>query len=164
MLQSHHMALKITREKYPYRQAVLGIIIDENKQFLIVQKLNYQKNEWSFAGGGIEKDETPKQAVVRELEEELGSKKFKVVAESKIPYSYEWPEQVILKQYRKAGKFYRGALIKYFLVKFFGKKEELKLQADELRAIKWVKLEELPKHLIFPSQWYSAKKVLKELL
>jgi len=154
--------LKITREKYPYRPAVLGIIIDDNKQFLLVQKLKYQENEWSFAGGGIEEGETPKQALLRELAEELGSKKFTVIAESEVPYSYDWPEEAILRQYQKTGKFYRGAQIKYFLVKFLGSKEELKLQADELKASKWVPLEELPKYLIFPGQWQAVQKVIKE--
>jgi len=158
------MTLEITREKYPYRQAVHGIIINDDKQFLLIQKLTYQGNEWSFAGGGIEENETPKQAVLRELKEELGSKKFEVIAESKIPYSYEWPDHVILRQYQKTGRLYRGNQIKYFLSKFSGNKEELKLRDDELRAIKWVTLEELPKHLIFPGQWQAAEKVVKELL
>lgn len=156
--------IKITREKYPYRQAVLGIVIDEDKQFLLVQKLNYRENEWSFAGGGINENESPNQAVLRELEEELGSKKFEVIAESKIHFSYEWPVHVILSQYQKKGRLYRGNQIKYFLSKFSGDKGELKLQADELKAIKWVTLEELPKHLIFPGQWQAAEKVIKELL
>jgi len=156
------MSLKITREKYPYRQAALGIVINDNKQFLIIQKLSYQENEWSFAGGGIEENETPKQALLRELEEELGSKKFEVIAESKTPYSYEWPDEAILRQYQKTGKLYRGAQIKYFLVKFFGDKEELKLQDDELKLIKWVTPQQLPNHLIFPGQWQAAKKVIKE--
>jgi len=158
------MTLKITREKYPYRQATLGIVIDEDKEFLLVQKLNYRENEWSFAGGGIEENETPKQAVSGELEEELGSKKFRIIAESTTPYCYEWPNHVILRQYQKTGKLYRGNQVKYFLSKFSGNKEELKLRRNELRAIKWVKLEELPKHLIFPSQWQAAEKVHQELL
>lgn len=165
MLQFHIiMALKIIREKYPYRQATLGIVIDEDEQFLLVQKLNYRENEWSFAGGGIEENETPKQAVLRELEEELGSKKFEVIAESKISYSYEWPDHIIINQSQKTGRLYRGNQIKYFLSKFSGDKEELKLQTDELKAIRWVTLEELPKHLVFPGQWRATKKVLQELL
>lgn len=158
------MTLKITREKYPYRQAVHGIVIDDNQQFLLVQKLNYRENEWSFAGGGIKENETPRQAVLRELEEELGSKKFKVIAESKIPHSYEWPDHVILRQCQKTGGLYWGNQIKYFLSKFSGEKKELKLQTNELKAIKWVTLKQLPKHLIFPGQWQAAEKVIKELL
>jgi len=158
------MAFKITREKYPYRQAVLGIIIDEDNDFLIIQKNNYQNTEWSFAGGGIEEGETPQQALVRELEEELGSKKFAIITESKTSYSYEWPDHVILKQYQKTDKLYRGNQIKYFLVKFLDDKKQLKLQPEEIRTGKWVTLRQLPKHLIFPGQWPATQKVIQELL
>ncbi len=155
---------QVQREKYPYRKAVLGIVVDNNQQFLIAQKLSYKENEWSFAGGGIEENETPKQAVIRELKEELGSNEFEIIGESNIPYNYEWPDHVILQQYEKTGKLYRGAEIKYFLVKFSGNREELKLQADELRLLKWVTLKDLPKHLIFPNQWQAAEAVINETM
>jgi len=42
--------IKIKRENYPYRQAVVSVIVDGNNMFLVVQKLSYRDNEWSFAG------------------------------------------------------------------------------------------------------------------
>ena len=66
-----------------YRQSTLAYITDDAGEFLLVQKEIYKDNEWTFAGGGVDEGETPSQAVTRELEEELGSKKFRIVGQSK---------------------------------------------------------------------------------
>jgi len=63
--------IKIKRENYPYRQAVVSVIVDGNNMFLVVQKLSYRDNEWSFASGGVEDNESPSEAILRELREEL---------------------------------------------------------------------------------------------
>jgi len=156
------MTLKITRERYPYRQAVLGIVIDKDKQFLLVQKLNYRENEWSFAGGGIKENESPREAILRELQEELGVKSLKIISEGKTNYKYEWPDEVIIKQFHKHGKYFRGQQLKYFLIKFLGNKSDLKFQKEEIKAIKWIIYDQLSEHLIFPDQFASAEKVIKE--
>lgn len=156
--------LKIDRKKYPYRRAVLGIITDNDGNFLLVKKQSYKENEWSFAGGGIEKNETAQQAVLRELKEELGSELFSVIAKSTISYNYEWPDEAILRSFEKKGELYRGVLLEYFLIKFLGNKEDLKLQKDEIKVSKWVNLKELPSHLIFPKQWETIKRVIEELM
>ena len=110
--------IKIKRENYPYRQAVISVIIDDNNLFLVIQKLSYKDNEWNFAGGGIEDNESPREAISRELQEELGVNNFKIMAENKIQYKYEWPEEVIIKRFQKKGELYRGQQIRYFLIKF----------------------------------------------
>lgn len=48
-----------------------AIILDEQKRLLIVKPK--KKDFWIFVGGKIESDETPEQALQRELEEELGT-------------------------------------------------------------------------------------------
>lgn len=156
--------LKIQKEKYPYRKGVLGIIIDKNKKFLIINKQNYQENEWSFPGGGIEKGETLKEAIKRELQEELGTSNFEIIAESETPYIYEWPDETIIKRYQEKQELYRGQEVHYFLVKFTGENKDIKLEEEEIRKIRWVLLNELPAYLIFPGQWQSAKTHIEELL
>lgn len=154
--------IKIKRENYPYRQSVISVIVDDNNMFLVVQKLSYKDNEWTFAGGGIEENESPREAILRELQEELGVKSFKIIAEGKTHYKYKWPDEVIIKQFHKLGKYFRGQQLKYFLIKFLGKKSDLKPQKEEIRLIKWISYEQLSQHLIFPGQLKSAEKVIKE--
>lgn len=51
---------------------VLGIVIQENKILLIKRKKADKSLVWAFPGGKIEAEETPKDAVIREIMEETG--------------------------------------------------------------------------------------------
>lgn len=145
----------------PYRQSTLGIVTGSDGKFLIVNKMVYQDNQWSFPGGGVDEGETPEQALKRELVEELMSDKFEVVGQSQNPYVYEWPDQVIETAYKKNGKYFRGTQLTQYWVKFMGEQDEVKA-GDGVRTVKWVTREELKTHLVFPNQWENAEKVIKE--
>ena len=80
-LNQHEMGLEsdedveITKERFASRAVVLN---DENEVALInFSKINTRK----LPGGGIEKDETPEEALVREIREEIGYKVTEIVAE-----------------------------------------------------------------------------------
>lgn len=55
------------------RQAVRGIII-ENNRVLLIKREKLQKIYWVFPGGGVEEGETNEEALIREMEEEVGVK------------------------------------------------------------------------------------------
>ncbi|OGD78687.1 hypothetical protein A2368_02125 [Candidatus Collierbacteria bacterium RIFOXYB1_FULL_49_13] len=150
------------REELPYRLSTLGVLKNQSGQFLLVQKLAYQDDQWSFPGGGIDEGETPRQAVERELQEELGTASFSVIAQSDIGYRYEWPDDIIQKQYNKKGKWWRGQQIIFLLAEFTGDKSDIHIQKSELKNSRWVTAKELEKHLIFPNQYEMTQKVLAD--
>lgn len=123
----------------------------------------YQEGQWAFPGGGVDGDETPQQALKRELVEELKSDKFEIVGRSQYPGVYEWPDQVIETTYQKNGKYFRGTHLTQFWVKFAGELDEARA-GDGIKAVKWVTREELKSHLIFPNQWENAEKVIQEFI
>ena len=47
-----------------------AIIVDEQRRVLLCHRTD--RNFWNLPGGGVEQDETPWQAVVREVKEEVG--------------------------------------------------------------------------------------------
>lgn len=148
-----------------YRDKSLGIIVDKDRNFLLVQLNSYGENDWNFPGGGIEDGETPEEALLRELYEELGSKKFKTISKSKKQIEYDWPDFIIVKDIKKRnGKTFRGQRQNIFLVEFTGDKKDIKPDSVEIRHTKWVTKEELPNYLNFPNQKEIFDEVIKELL
>jgi 8-oxo-dGTP diphosphatase len=47
-----------------------AVIYDENRGFLCGQRFDFN-NKWEFIGGKIEQGESPKQALLREIKEEI---------------------------------------------------------------------------------------------
>ena len=135
-----------------FRQRTSAVVVDESENFLIVQLTKYGENDWNFSGGGIEKGEKPEDAVLRELEEELGTDKFEVVKRSEFKEVYDWPNWLIAGDISNKKQIFRGQEATFFLVKFLGKKEEIKLDRNELRKVKWVKYDDIKNYFNFPRQ------------
>lgn len=152
------------KSKLPYRKATLGIIVNKSNQFLVVTHAGSGANQWRFPGGGIEPNETPEQTIQRELLEEFGTDKFKLIKQcSQINYT-EWEEEYILSQAALNRGPWRGQAQHHFLLEFLGLPEDLKPDPSEITNLKWATLDELPELFIFPNQWPDAKLIIKELL
>jgi len=65
----HVLAMRMYRAKF--RAAVAAIIFDEQGRILLF-KHTYRKFEWGIPAGGLEYNEQPEQAIVREFFEETG--------------------------------------------------------------------------------------------
>lgn len=163
-IQRAYVSYLKQHENLPYRQGVIGIVRDEDNNFLVVQMLNYSDNEWRFPGGGVDKGETPQQTLMREFEEELGSTAFTILKRSNLKTRYEFPDQVIVQSFFKYGIYFRGQQQTQFLVQFTGKKSDLHLDPGELKRIAWVPREKLKEYFVFDGQYDFADKTLTDLL
>lgn len=115
--------------KLNYRNAVLAIIMNEDQNFLLVKE-DSKGQKWGFIQGGIEGNESPKEALLRELKEELGVTDCRVILECKYENTYDYPK--ILQMKHKI----RGQKQKIFLVKV---NSRTRLSPwEEIKEFKWV--------------------------
>ena len=101
----------------PYRDNVAAVVLDNTGRVLV----GWKHNAWQLPQGGVRDGESFHDALKRELSEEIGSDKFRIINESEHFYCYEWPEGVETKKKKK----YRGQRQRYFLVRFKGDDADL---------------------------------------
>ena len=113
------------------------------------------RNAWQFPQGGIDKSESPKEALFRELKEEIGTNQVDIIAEYPEWISYDFPHQIVKKMYP-----YDGQIQKYFLVRL---QEESKININtkepEFDAYKFVEVKDL-----FDYITYFKRPVYKQVL
>ena len=98
-----------------YRPNVAAIIVSNNypeKKEIFIAQRNDLDDIWQFPQGGIDEGEEVQEALFRELEEEIGTNKVKVVAEYPEWLSYDFPPKIADKM-----QPWIGQKQKYFLVK-----------------------------------------------
>ena len=85
--------------------------------------------------GGIDNHESPREAMIRELGEEVGIKKnFEIIEESKSWLKYQLPQEIKKKVWN--GK-YIGQKQKWFVCKFFGDDDEIDLESHKPEFSEW---------------------------
>jgi len=116
-----------------YRPVVVLVIKNKNSKYLIVQSVKGIK-PWSFPQGGIENGEIPKDALFREIEEEVGIKpeNLKLVHENFYYKEVDAPKDRKDKRGFKKGKAY------YFNYCLYDGPFELTVQEDEINSYEWV--------------------------
>ena len=125
-------------DNLPYRNNV-SLVIFQNNNFLIIQKVGWPDNWWKFPQGGVEDGETEEMAVHREFLEELGNENFKVIAKSSFINKYDWSTDSI----KKAGYKWRGQTQRFFLLEYLGNDKEIVIDKNEILQYKWVDLKDL---------------------
>ena len=102
--------------KKRYRPNVAAVILSSNypeKCEFFLGKRSDVRNTWQFPQGGIDEGETPVEALLRELKEEIGCNDVDIIAEYPHWISYDFP---LATKSRKIYPF-DGQTQKYFLVK-----------------------------------------------
>lgn len=99
-----------------YRPNVAAVILSSvyphECKFLIAHRVDI-KGAWQFPQGGIDDGEQPREALIRELEEEIGTSEVEILSECPKWIKYDFPRNMVNKLY--AG--FAGQTQKYFLVR-----------------------------------------------
>jgi len=130
-----------------YRRGVGIMLINKDKRVFVGKRVDNGRlvgdHHWQMPQGGIDSHEYPLDAAMRELREEIGTNKARVIAESEDWVSYEFPE--VLQSTLWGGRFL-GQTQMWFLMEFLGDDKDIDLDIHhaEFSEWKWVAPEELP--------------------
>jgi putative (di)nucleoside polyphosphate hydrolase len=120
---------------------VLSSKYPEKVEVLIAKRTDI--DAWQFPQGGIDEGETPKQALFRELKEEIGTDEVEIVAEMPQWQQYDFPKIIAQKMYP-----FDGQKQKYFLVRLKkGAKIDLNTKVPEFREYKFVPVKDIFKYV-----------------
>lgn len=111
-----------------YRPNVASVIINKDNKILWAKRVD--EDNWQFPQGGIQKGETPEQAMYREVYEEVGLKKnsFEIMGRSADWLKYDVPEKFVKTYWQ--GR-YKGQKQIWFLLKFIGSDDLINLNLHE---------------------------------
>jgi 8-oxo-dGTP pyrophosphatase MutT (NUDIX family) len=128
-----------------YRKYAAAIIFIKTKKeplFLVLHRKQNWKG-WEYVKGGLLPNESVLKGLKREIKEETGQKRFKIIAKLPKQIKYKWP-----KTYLKDEKRWRGAIQQIYLVEIFSKK--IKLDRKEHSGYRWVPGKKALKLLTYP--------------
>jgi putative (di)nucleoside polyphosphate hydrolase len=147
-------------ERALYRPAVGIMLLNRDGQVFVGRRVDMPAGlaAWQMPQGGIDPGETPRQAAIRELQEEVGTGKAEILAKSRGWLHYELPEEVRTQFGGLWGGRYRGQRQKWFAMRFTGEDADIDPAANEhpeFDAWEWVAPARLPDLIVpFKRQLY----------
>ena len=143
-----------------YRPNVAAIILSskypDKCEFFVAHRSDI-KNAWQFPQGGIDQGETPREALKRELLEEIGCDKVEVLGEYPEWISYEFPKKTNSKKLYN----YDGQTQKYFLVRL---KEGAEINLEAYHIPEFAEYEFVEYEDLFKKVTYFKRKVYRRVI
>ncbi|HMB75574.1 MAG TPA: RNA pyrophosphohydrolase [Kiloniellaceae bacterium] len=140
----------------PYRPGVGILLLNSDGKVFVGRRIDTTAEAWQLPQGGIDPGETPRDAALRELEEETGTNLVEVLAESRDWLTYDLPAEIAGKVW--GGRF-RGQRQKWFAMRFLGEDGNIDIETDhpEFNAWRWADLNEVPAQIVdFKRPLYEA--------
>jgi putative (di)nucleoside polyphosphate hydrolase len=156
-------------ENLPYRPCVGLMVFNKKGRVFIGRRTDGPEHVddthvWQMPQGGVDANEDPWPAALRELYEETNITSVEKLAESKEWYSYDIPREIVGKAWK--GK-YRGQTQKWYALRFSGKEAEIDVlhpaggHKPEFVEWRWEKMDRLP-DLVVPFKRKVYEKVVEE--
>jgi putative (di)nucleoside polyphosphate hydrolase len=136
--------MSANRRKLRYRKGVGAVLINSEGLVFVARRIDTPGDAWQLPQGGIDNSEKAREAVLRELAEEIGTAKAEIIAECKGWRRYDFPDELVGRVW---GGKYRGQKQRWFALRFTGSDNDINLNADghpEFDAWRWAPIEALP--------------------
>jgi putative (di)nucleoside polyphosphate hydrolase len=157
----------MAKEVTAYRPCVGIMLLNRDGLVWIGSRFDKQNDEgkghwWQMPQGGIDANEDPAKAALRELREETSVTSAELIAESPRWYNYDLPSHLIGKSWK--GK-YRGQTQKWFAARFLGDDSEVNLtppgHSQEFDQWRWASMDEVA-DLIIPFKRQVYEQVIRD--
>lgn len=134
----------------PYRPNVGAVLFSHDGRVLVARRGDFPNvteatpGGWQLPQGGIDPDEDPRAAVLRELAEEIGTDRAEIIGEHPAWLTYDLPPHLVGIALHG---LYRGQRQRWFALRFTGSDSDIRLDRDphpEFDAWRWAGLSELP--------------------
>jgi putative (di)nucleoside polyphosphate hydrolase len=128
----------------PYRPCVGLMLLNREGLIFAGQRIDNPADAWQMPQGGIDAGESPREAALRELAEEVGlaPARVEVLRESAVWLPYDLPRALVPRLWQ--GRF-RGQTQRWFAMRFPGSDEAINIGTDEpeFRAWAWMRHDDL---------------------
>ena len=153
--------MSIDLKEKKYRKCVGIMILNQEKKILVGKRIDHPSGFWQMPQGGIDNNEEPEEAVWREMKEEIGTNKAKLIKVSEQWISYDIPQETLDKL--PWGKIFIGQKQKWFIFKFSGQENDINVATENPEFSEW-KLAEMSTMVenIVPFKRDVYSKILKE--
>ena len=144
-----------------YRKCVGMMILNTHKEILVGRRLDHPSGYWQMPQGGIDDNENPKEAVWREMLEEIGTNKAELIKISNQWINYDIPSETL--KTLPWGDIYIGQTQKWFAFLFLGEDNDINVGTDnpEFSEWKWTRMNSIIDSIVpFKRDVYS--KILEE--
>ncbi len=144
----------------PYRPCVGLCIFNSAGKVFVGERLD-GIGAWQMPQGGIDEGEDVERAALREMKEEIGTDKAKIIRIHGKTLRYEIPAEV--RQRISWGNQFIGQEQIWVAVQFTGEESDIKLDAwehPEFRRYQWVDLQQVPE-LIVPFKIETYREVVR---
>ena len=144
-----------------YRRCVGMMILNNVKEILVGRRLDHPSGFWQMPQGGIDENENPEKAVWREMMEEIGTNKAKLLKVSSQWINYDIPSETL--KTLPWGHKYIGQTQKWFAFQFTGEENDINVGTinPEFSEWKWTKISLIVDEIVpFKRDVYST--ILRE--
>ena len=140
-----------------YRRCVGMMILNNIKEILVGRRLDHPSGFWQMPQGGIDENENPEEAVWREMMEEIGTNKAKLLKVSSQWINYDIPSETL--KTLPWGHKYIGQTQKWFAFQFTGEENDVNVGTinPEFSEWKWTKINSIVDEIVpFKRDVYSV--------
>ena len=120
----------------PYRRNVGVMLVNAAGHAFVGQRIDSETPAWQMPQGGIDRGETPRDAALRELQEETGVSPDLVTVEAETEgwLAYDLPHDIVPRIWK--GRF-RGQEQKWFLLRFHGTDDQVRIDLPHPEFSEW---------------------------